>query len=320
MKVKFVPQNIEIDIKPNESVLQAAEANGIFIKSVCRGVPSCAECRVKVVEGDRNLMPPTAAEKNLIGSAYFVDGRRLACQLKCFGHVTIDLKDQLEKQQAQMGKRPKGRGARDDVGDSYAVRGSILAEREIEEAHRRERGELALAQGADTNDLVAAQETSSGSGERTVASREAKPERNGEPHQRSGGASRERTDDRGRDQQRQPNRQGRPHGRDRDFKGEGRRQDYKGEGRRQESRSEGRRDERSHQGRHQDSSQKLDQKSEHRSRESRSGQPPKGGDSRGPGGHHSQRSENRKAHEPRREQNPPAQAGRQNESKDPKKS
>lgn len=133
MKIKFVPQNVEFEIKPNESVLKVAQDNGLHIKSVCKGVPSCAECMVKVVDGDYNVFKPTPAEVNLIGSAYFVDRRRLSCQLKCFGDVTIDLADQIEKANRIVTKKPRGgrqavAGEDFDPGASSAVRGSIMFE------------------------------------------------------------------------------------------------------------------------------------------------------------------------------------------------
>lgn len=130
MKIKFVPQNVECEIKPNESVLKVAQDHGLHIKSVCKGVPSCAECVVKIVSGDYNVFKPTPTEINLIGSAYFVDQRRLSCQLKCFGDVTIDLTEQIEKANRVVGKKPKGRavatGDDYDPGASKAIRGSIL--------------------------------------------------------------------------------------------------------------------------------------------------------------------------------------------------
>jgi ferredoxin len=107
MRVKFVPQNIEVEVTPNKSILDIANENDVYIKSVCKGVPSCAECRVRVTEGEFNVFPPASKELNLIGTAYFVDQRRLSCQLRCFGDVTIDLTEQLEKQNT-LTKRPRG--------------------------------------------------------------------------------------------------------------------------------------------------------------------------------------------------------------------
>ena len=97
MKIKFIPQNIEIDGDPSKSLLQLATENNITIKSICNGVPSCAECRVKIVEGDHVVPPPTQAEINLIGSSYYLDGRRLSCQVRCLGSMTVDLTEQIGK-------------------------------------------------------------------------------------------------------------------------------------------------------------------------------------------------------------------------------
>lgn len=97
MKVKFVPQNIELEIQPNQTVMNLAHEHKLPIHSVCNGLPSCAECRVKIVEGDTNVAPPSRKEMNLIGTGYYIDQRRLSCQLICFGDITVDLAEQLEK-------------------------------------------------------------------------------------------------------------------------------------------------------------------------------------------------------------------------------
>ncbi|MDZ4676423.1 MAG: 2Fe-2S iron-sulfur cluster-binding protein [Oligoflexia bacterium] len=101
MKVKFLPSGQEFEIKEGESVLELAKKHGLFVKSICGGLPSCAECRVKVVAGEHNVMPPSFKEKSLIGSAYFIDHSRLSCQVKCMGDITVDLSEQVEKQNAQ---------------------------------------------------------------------------------------------------------------------------------------------------------------------------------------------------------------------------
>lgn len=101
-----MPQNIEIDVNPDKTLLQMAQENNIKIKSICNGKPSCAECRVKIIEGISNVPAPSKEELNLIGTSYFIDGRRLSCQVRCFGHVTVDLSEQLTKTNTQ--KKIKG--------------------------------------------------------------------------------------------------------------------------------------------------------------------------------------------------------------------
>ena len=98
MKVKFVPQNVEFDIRPGQSVLELAQEKGVHIRTSCNGLPSCAECRIRVTEGDYNVSPPTTKELNLIGTGYFLDQRRLSCQLTCFGDVTIDTSEHVGKE------------------------------------------------------------------------------------------------------------------------------------------------------------------------------------------------------------------------------
>lgn len=120
MKVRFVPQNLEFDIKPGETVLHVAQDHGVYIKSVCRGVPSCAECRVRVVEGEHNVLQPTSSELSLIGTAHFVDRRRLSCQLKCYGDITVDLSEQIEKEKKAMARSSRSRAGADELAISRA--------------------------------------------------------------------------------------------------------------------------------------------------------------------------------------------------------
>lgn len=122
-KVKFIPQNVELEIEPDESVMQLAHRNNIFIHTVCNGLPSCTECRVQVVEGEHNCLPPLEKELNLIGSGHFLDGRRLSCQIKCFGDVTVDLSQQIEKQKT----KPKPHGSRQRSDEtSFALTGNLM--------------------------------------------------------------------------------------------------------------------------------------------------------------------------------------------------
>lgn len=101
MKIKFMPQNVECDVDPSKSLLQIAKANGLKIKSICNGVPSCAECRVRITAGENSIPEPGKAELSLIGTSYYLDGRRLSCQVRCFGPATVDLTEQVGKVDTQ---------------------------------------------------------------------------------------------------------------------------------------------------------------------------------------------------------------------------
>jgi 2Fe-2S ferredoxin len=127
MKVKFFPLGKEFEAGSDESVLDIAKEHGIQIKSVCGGLPSCAECRVQIKDGEFNVFPPSEEEVALIGTAHFVDRSRLSCQLKCFGDITIDLTEQIEKaSRGTSTKKPRGKHVDTTQKESFAVEGSII--------------------------------------------------------------------------------------------------------------------------------------------------------------------------------------------------
>ena len=127
MKVKFLPQSVEFNIESNESVLKLASKNGIFIKSICNSLPSCAECRIKIVEGDHNVLPPSSKELQLIGSGYFVDQRRLSCQVYCFGDIVVDLSEQIQKEKELLKPRqPSSFIRKKESETSMALMGNLI--------------------------------------------------------------------------------------------------------------------------------------------------------------------------------------------------
>lgn len=101
MKIKFIPQNVEVDVDPSKTLYEIATEKGLKIKSTCGGQATCGECRVKIVEGENSIPEPSALELNMIGTSYFIDGRRLSCQVRCFGSVTVDMTEQLNKVETQ---------------------------------------------------------------------------------------------------------------------------------------------------------------------------------------------------------------------------
>lgn len=125
MKVKFLPSEEEHEIEFNETILHLANRAGLHIQSVCKGIPSCAECRIQIKDGEHHVLPPSKKELDLIGTAHYVDRSRLACQLRCFGDVTVDLTEQISKEKRAQ-EKPRDRMARSDGQDSKAVLGGIL--------------------------------------------------------------------------------------------------------------------------------------------------------------------------------------------------
>ncbi len=88
-KVKFAPQNKEIDIEPGTNLLKAADQAGLYIEGDCAGRGTCGKCRVKITEGDR--AEPTAAEKKHLSSDELESGWVLACQRKLEQDMVIEV-------------------------------------------------------------------------------------------------------------------------------------------------------------------------------------------------------------------------------------
>jgi ferredoxin len=127
LKVTFMPMNVEYEIDANETVLHLAQRHDIHIQSVCKGLPSCAECRVCIKEGEHHVPPPSSKELSLIGTAHYIDRSRLSCQLRCYGNIVVDLSEQLEKAN-RIAKQPQGRASRKEGEVSHAVKGNIIEE------------------------------------------------------------------------------------------------------------------------------------------------------------------------------------------------
>ncbi len=129
MKVKFSPQEVEFEIKPGQTVMDLAHEKGIPIRSTCNGMPSCAECRVRVTDGDWNVNPPSRKELSLIGTGYFIDQRRLSCQMLCFGDITVDTTEQIGKEaEGPVTKKFLTKVHKDSAEKSHSLGGVMLTD------------------------------------------------------------------------------------------------------------------------------------------------------------------------------------------------
>lgn len=126
MKIRLHPIGVEIEGDSNRSLLQLCHDNKVELKSLCKGVPSCAECRIKILAGDANVIPPNKAELSLIGTSYYIDGRRLACQIRCFGDISVDITDHLKEDDNTTKKLRGYRAPPGQSRESKAVQGTMV--------------------------------------------------------------------------------------------------------------------------------------------------------------------------------------------------
>ena len=126
-KIKFLPDHVEYDISSEKSVMELAFEKGIPIQSSCKGMAACGECRVIVVEGENQVLPPTSQEISLIGQGHYIDQRRLSCQLYCFGDITVDISEQKDKAADQsISKTFLKRIKKDKAADIHSIRDNLI--------------------------------------------------------------------------------------------------------------------------------------------------------------------------------------------------
>jgi len=90
VKVKFLPDNKTLNVKPETSLIQAAEKNNIIIDLPCAGSRKCGKCKIRFKEGASS---PVKEEKSLLSKDELKKGIRLACLSKIVKKSTVYIPD-----------------------------------------------------------------------------------------------------------------------------------------------------------------------------------------------------------------------------------
>ncbi len=87
--IDFEPLGRRGEARPGQTLLDAAQAAGVGLASVCGGVGTCEECRLRLAAG--KLTPPTLVEQAVLSAADLAAGFRLACQAEPLSDVKLDI-------------------------------------------------------------------------------------------------------------------------------------------------------------------------------------------------------------------------------------
>jgi len=87
--IDFEPLGRRGQAHPGQTLLDAAQSAGVGLASVCGGLGTCEECRVRLVSG--KLTPPSLVEQAVLSKAELVTGVRLACQAEPLSDVKLDI-------------------------------------------------------------------------------------------------------------------------------------------------------------------------------------------------------------------------------------
>jgi len=87
--IDFEPLGRRVEAHPGQTLLDAAQAAGVGLASVCGGAGTCEECRLRLVAG--RLTPPTLVEQIALSYLELAAGYRLACQAEPASDVKLDI-------------------------------------------------------------------------------------------------------------------------------------------------------------------------------------------------------------------------------------
>jgi len=84
--VVFLPENIEVQVKPGSSLLEAALTAGVHINASCGGTGVCGTCKVKLVSGNVETEPTEKLKESEIEQ-----GLRLACRSLVNSDLVVEI-------------------------------------------------------------------------------------------------------------------------------------------------------------------------------------------------------------------------------------
>lgn len=106
-RVKFVDQNLEVEVAVGTSLLKAAKAVGAPEGDACGGVCACSTCHVYVTEGEGLLSAAEEGEEDILDKAFDVRiNSRLGCQAKLTREGVVAVKISRESLKAYYNEHP----------------------------------------------------------------------------------------------------------------------------------------------------------------------------------------------------------------------
>ncbi|MET0384797.1 MAG: 2Fe-2S iron-sulfur cluster-binding protein [Polyangiales bacterium] len=94
-KVRFVKENLEVDVPAGVTILEASRRIGAPEGDRCGGVCACSTCHVYVVEGFDNTSEIEDEEFDILDKAFGVElTSRLGCQAVIKGDIAVEISDE----------------------------------------------------------------------------------------------------------------------------------------------------------------------------------------------------------------------------------
>lgn len=109
-KVRFLDQNVEVEVEVGSSLLEAAQKGGAPEGSACGGVCACSTCHVYVESGAEHLSPAEEDEEDILDKAFDVRmSSRLGCQATIQHEGAVNVRISKESLETYYNEHPEGR-------------------------------------------------------------------------------------------------------------------------------------------------------------------------------------------------------------------
>lgn len=94
IRVRVLPLDVELSVRPGESMMAAAQRQGYFWPTRCRGQALCTACLFEVVSGNEEFDPVEPLEREALESlsefqAKRENSLRLGCQARPGGPAAV---------------------------------------------------------------------------------------------------------------------------------------------------------------------------------------------------------------------------------------
>jgi 2Fe-2S ferredoxin len=107
-KVRFVDQNVEVEVPVGSSILEAAQKGGAPEGSACGGVCACSTCHVYVESGAELLSEAEEEEEDILDKAFDVQmTSRLGCQAKLRREGIVSVRISKESLESYFHEHPE---------------------------------------------------------------------------------------------------------------------------------------------------------------------------------------------------------------------
>ncbi|MDR3337708.1 MAG: ASKHA domain-containing protein [Treponema sp.] len=91
--INFINENINVDVNPGVSILEAARSAGIVIESPCNAVGTCGKCKVKIPNPEERRFVRSEDGLHRLSKKEQEEGYVLACRSYAAGDVRVLVKD-----------------------------------------------------------------------------------------------------------------------------------------------------------------------------------------------------------------------------------